>query len=111
MNAKSLPLEFLHKAKTDAEIRQRVMAAWERGTNLAADEVLAIAREAGYSFDRKEFEQAVLSDMEKRYAAGDKKLAAVFGNHELKAPPESSCAKGCLSYSINYCPSPPYPAE
>lgn len=106
MKTQSGPLDFLDKSQTDQQVSDRVLAAFERGANLAADEVIKIARQLGYTFDRKQFEQEVLRSMEERFAAGERQLAYVIGNPQLAGAPESACSRGCLSYSVNYHPKP-----
>jgi hypothetical protein len=101
---KAGPLAFLAKAQKDAKLSARVQAAVERGNMVTAEEVLQIAKEFGYTFTRREFESAVKRSMEERFAAGDQSLADVAGRRKPKGPPESSCAKGCLSYTKSWHP-------
>jgi predicted ribosomally synthesized peptide with nif11-like leader len=101
----SKPLQFLAKAQKDRKLRARVQAAVERGGKLTGEEVLQIAQEFGFSFTRSEFEKEVKRNLEERFAAGDESLARVAGKKKVKEPLESSCAKGCLSYTISWHPS------
>jgi hypothetical protein len=100
------PIEFLEQAQNDPELSARVYAAVERGGRVTAEEVLEIAREFGYSFSRSEFERDVKRNMAERFKAGDESLADVAGRKRPRPPrpPESSCARGCLSWTKNYCP-------
>lgn len=97
--AHSKPLEFLAKAQEDPKIADRVFAAVEKGGMVTAEEVLRIASEAGFSFTREEFERDVRKNLEERFAAGDQSLATML---KTKGPPQSSCAKGCLSYTVSW---------
>jgi hypothetical protein len=101
---KSQPLEFLAKAQEDPKLSARVLAAVERGGKVTAEEVLQIAQEFGFSFTRSEFEKEVKRSYAERFAAGEKDLADVTGKRKPKGPPESSCAKGCLSYTKSWHP-------
>ena len=104
-STQSKPLEFLQKAQTDPKLSARVLAAVERGGKLVGEEVLQIAQEFGYSFSRNEFEKEVKRNMAERFAAGEAQLADVAGKKKPPKPPESSCAKGCLSYTKSWHPS------
>jgi hypothetical protein len=99
----SKPVQFLARARKDRKLSARIAAAVERGGKLTANEVLEIAREFGFSFTRGEFEKAVKQDYAARFAAGDKSLADVVARRRPR-PPESSCAKGCLSYTKSWHP-------
>ena len=106
MQKKSKTLEFLSKAQRDRRISARVQAAVERGGKMTADEVLQIAKEFGYSITRSEFERDVKRSLAERFAAGDDSLVDVAGAKKPTKPLESSCAKGCLSYTKSWHPSP-----
>jgi hypothetical protein len=99
----SKPLEFLAKAQKDRKLIARVLAAVEKGGKVTAAEVLRIARADGYSFTRQQFEKAVRHSIVERFAAGEVGLAPVVN---VEDAPESSCSKGCLSYTISYHPDP-----
>jgi hypothetical protein len=102
MDKSSSPLEFLQAAETDSKLGQRVLKAVERGGRTTAEEVMEIAAEFGYTFSRREFEAAARSASEAKFS---ERSAALKPKPKPKPkPPESSCAKGCLSYSVNYCP-------
>ena len=101
---KSDPIAFLAKAQEDDKLSRRLLAALERGGQVTASEVLDIAREFGYSFTGGEFEKAVKRDYVTRFAAGDQSLADVATAKPKPKPPQSSCAKGCLSWTKSYCP-------
>jgi hypothetical protein len=105
MADRSAPLKFLDEAQSDPRLSARVLAAVERGGKLTGDEIVQIAEEFGYSFTRREFERDVKRDMEARFKAGDESLADVAGKKKPPGPPESSCAKGCLSYTKSWHPS------
>src|SRR5690242_14521122 len=105
MAKRSAPLQFLADAQTDPKLSVRVLAAVERGGKLTGEEIVQIAEEFGYSFTRREFERDVRRDMEERFKAGDESLADVAGKKKPPGPPESSCAKGCLSYTKSWHPS------
>jgi hypothetical protein len=103
---RSKTLEFLAKAEKDPRLGRRVFAAVARGGRVTADEVLEIAREFGFSLTRAQFEKEALRDMERRFAAGEQDLAVALGKKKKPKPkpPESSCAKGCLSWTVNWHP-------
>jgi hypothetical protein len=102
---KSKPLQFLEKAETDPKLSARVDKAIERGGKVTAEEVLQIANEFGFSFTRKEFEKEMTRNMAERFDAGEAQLARPTKPKPKPKPPlESTCAKGCLSWTINYCP-------
>jgi Nif11 domain len=101
MPKQSNPLEFLAKAQEDPKLSARVLKAVEKGGRLTAAEVVQIAKKAGFSFTRQAFEKAVRRSIEERFAAGERDLATMVN---AKNPPESSCAKGCLSYTISWHP-------
>lgn len=98
------PIQFLDAANTDPELNARVLAAFERGAMASASEIMRLAEEAGFSFTQQEFESAVRKNMQRRFAAGAIELADVVRQAGRK-PPESSCAKGCLSYTKSWHPS------
>jgi Nif11 domain len=105
MKKSSDPMAFLAKAQEDDRLSRRLIAALERGGQVTASEVLDIAQEFGYSFSRSEFEKAVKRDYVTRFAAGDESLADVARAKPKPKPPQSSCAKGCLSWTKSYCPN------
>mgnify|MGYP003584014079 CR=1 FL=1 len=98
----SAPLEFLRKAQEDPKLSAAVFAAVEKGGMATASEVMRIAKEAGYSFTKEEFERAVRRSISKRFLAGESSLATVVSAQDT---PESSCAKGCLSYTTSWHPT------
>jgi Nif11 domain len=100
------PIEFLARAQEDPKLSARVLAAVERGGRVTAEEVLEIAREFGYSFTRAEFEREVKRNMAERFKAGDESLADVMAKRPTK-PPQSSCARGCVSWTTNWHPTLP----
>jgi Nif11 domain len=97
------PIEFLKRAQEDPKISAMVRAALEKGAEVTAAEVLKIANSSGYRFTRKQFEASVRKSYAERFAAGDWSVTDVLVEPKLK-PPESSCARGCVSYTKNYCP-------
>ena len=103
---RSKPLEFLAQAQKNPKLSARVLAAVERGGKVTAEEVLQIAREFGYKFTKGQFEQAVRRDIAERFKAGDPSLTvgATKKPTPKPKPPESSCAKGCLSYTVSWHP-------
>lgn len=105
---RSKTLQFLAKAQTDRKISARVLAAVERGGKVTAEEVLEIAREFGFKISRAEFERDALRDIQRRYAAGEEDLGVALAVKKPKPkpkPPLSSCAKGCLSWTVNWHPT------
>ena len=98
------PIRFLDAANADPELNARVQAAFERGAMTSASEIMRLAEEAGFSFTQQEFESAVRKNMQRRFAAGAIELADVV-RQSSKEPLESSCAKGCLSYTKSWHPS------
>ncbi len=101
---KSLPIEFLNHAQSDAKTSAMVQTAIEKGAAITANEVLKIAESNGYKFTREEFEKAVRDSYIERFSEGDISVADVLMQSKRR-PPESSCAKGCLSYTKNWHPS------
>ena len=114
--AKSNPLEFLEKSQKDPKLSARVFAAIERGGKVTGDEILQIAKEFGYSFTRNEFEKATRESIAKRFAGGELGLENYVLSKKKRRPkptgpkpvppPESSCPKGCLSYTVSWHPPP-----
>jgi hypothetical protein len=105
---KSQALKFLEKAEKDPKIRNRVIAAMERGGNVTADEVVQIANEFGFKITRSQLQKDAKSRMSERFDAGDANVQAVARTKPTTAPPKppmSSCASGCLSWTKSYCPS------
>jgi hypothetical protein len=100
---KKNPRDFLEAAQKDAKLSDRITEAVEKGAKVTANEVMAIAKEAGYSFTRAEFERAVRQRYSERFAAGDVSLADVMARPRPR-PPLSSCARGCLSYTKSWHP-------
>jgi len=96
-------LEFLKHSQSNRELSKQILAAIEKGGLVTAQEVMRIAKKAGYSFSREEFEVAVRNSIVERFRAGEHGLASVVN---VDDPPESSCAKGCLSYTVSYHPDP-----
>jgi hypothetical protein len=96
-------LEFLNHSQIDRDLSQQILEAVRKGGMVTAEEVMGIATKAGYSFTREEFETAVRSSIIERYRAGEHGLASVVNVND---PPESSCAKGCLSYTTSWHPDP-----
>jgi hypothetical protein len=103
MNGKSQAMEFLKHSQISREISEQILEAIQKSGLATAKEVMRIAKEAGYSFTREEFETAVRSSIIERFRAGEHGLASVVNVND---PPESSCAKGCLSYTISWHPDP-----
>jgi hypothetical protein len=96
-------LEFLKHSQIDRDLSKQVLAAVQKGGLVTAEEVMRVAEKAGYSFTRAEFEAAVRSTIVERFRAGEHGLASVVNVND---PPESSCAKGCLSYTTSWHPDP-----
>lgn len=103
VNGQSQALEFLRHSQINRDISQRILKAIEKGGLVTAEEVMKIAGKAGYSFNREEFEVAVRTSIVERFRAGEFGLASVVNAND---PPESSCAKGCLSYTTSWHPDP-----
>lgn len=99
---KSSPLEFLDAAQKNQEISDRVLAAVEKGGMVTADAVMKIAQEHGFEFSREEFERDVIQSISDRFSAGEDHLGRIINATD---PPESSCAKGCVSWTVNWHPS------
>jgi hypothetical protein len=104
LKKQSAPIAFLERAQKDPELSARVLAAVEKGGKVTAEGVLKIAKEFGFSFTHEEFERGVKRNYAARFAAGEKDLADMLAKPKPK-PPESSCAKGCLSYTKSWHPS------
>jgi hypothetical protein len=98
------PIKFLDAANIDPDINQKVQHAMEKGALVTAEEIMKIARSAGFEFSKEEFESAVRRNMEERFASGEIGLADAVAAKK-KPPLESSCAKGCLSYTKSWHPS------
>jgi predicted ribosomally synthesized peptide with nif11-like leader len=98
------PIRFVDAANTDPDLNARVNAAFEKGAMRTAEEIMRLANEAGFDFTREEFESAVRKNLQQRFAGGAIELADVVLQSK-KEPLESSCAKGCLSYTKSWHPS------
>ena len=101
---RSNPLEFLTKAQKDQKLSARILAAVERGNLVTAEEVLQIAREFGFSFSRQQFEKAVKKAIAERFRGKNLSEAQAKPKPKPK-PPKSSCALGCLSYTVSWHPT------
>jgi hypothetical protein len=101
---RSDPLEFLKQAQKNKKLSARVLAAVERGNLVTAEEVLQIAGEFGFSFSRQQFEKAVKKDIAERFK-GKNLSEAQAKPKKPRRPPRSSCARGCLSWTISFCPT------
>jgi hypothetical protein len=106
MADRSAPLAFLEQARTDRKLSERVLRAVERGGNVTAAEISEIAAEFGYTFTRAEFERDVRKAFADRIEAPESQTTRALRRprRPRPKPPESSCAKGCLSYTINWHP-------
>ena len=96
-------LEFLKHSQLNRELSKQVLEAISKGGLVTAEAVVRIAEKAGYKFSREEFETAVRNSIVERYRAGEHGLASVVNAND---PPESSCSKGCLSYTTSWHPDP-----
>jgi Skp family chaperone for outer membrane proteins len=101
---KPTPIEFLEHAQADAKTSAKIQAALEKGAAVTTAEVLKIAKASGFTFTSKQFEQAVKKSYAERFAAGDTSLADVV-KKVAPRPPQSSCARGCLSYTKSWHPT------
>ena len=100
------PLDFLKASLEDKALGGKVHAAIERGGMLTAKEVMEIAKREGYSFSKEEFQEAVLRQYREKFEAGDASFEVFFGPNAPADAPESSCQKGCISWTYNnYHPS------
>ncbi len=102
------PLDFLAHAQKNPKLSNRVLAAVERGNMVTAEEILQIAKEFGYAFTRQKFEQAVKTTIAKQFKGKDLSAEQVAKKKKkpiVKKPPLSSCARGCLSYTVSWHPS------
>lgn len=97
------PLAFLDLVNMDPDLSQRVFDAITRGNLVSAEEIMGIAREAGFEFTREEFESASRANLKSRFTAGEVHLAEVVADGRKKPVP-SSCASGCVSWTTNYHP-------
>jgi hypothetical protein len=97
---KSNPLDFLTQAQESPELSARVLAAVERGNMVTAEEVLQIAKEFGFSFSKQQFEKAVKKAIAEQFKGKNLSEAQVVGL-KTRRPPMSSCARGCLSYTVS----------
>lgn len=98
------PIKFLDTANIDPDINKKIQHAMEKGALITAEEIMKIARSAGFDFSKEEFESAVRKNMEQRFSSGEVGLADAVSRKKTK-PLESSCAKGCLSYTKSWHPS------
>ncbi|HEY4168658.1 MAG TPA: Nif11-like leader peptide family natural product precursor [Reyranella sp.] len=102
---RSNPLDFLSQAQKSKKLSARVLAAVERGNLVTAEEVLQIAKEFGYSFSRQQFETAVKKAIAQQFKGkGLSEAQAATSARRRPKPPLSSCARGCLSYTVNWHP-------
>jgi hypothetical protein len=96
-------MEFLKRSQSDRTLSAEVAEAVEKGGMTTAKAVMRIAKKAGYSFTAEQFETAVRKSLVDRYRAGETGLASTVNAH---AALESSCSKGCLSYTKSWHPDP-----
>jgi Nif11 domain len=102
---RSNPMDFLSKAQKNAKLSARVLAAVERGNLVTSEEVIQIAKEFGYSFSRQQFETAVKKAIAQQFKGKDLSEAQIGTSARRRPkPPLSSCARGCLSYTISWHP-------
>jgi Nif11 domain len=95
--------DFMKRAKTDQKLIDKIFHVLEKHGKAQAEEILSLAREEGFSFTTAEFEETMLSDMNQQFSAA-KETAAQPAAKPVPKPPMSSCARGCLSWTVNYCP-------
>lgn len=95
------PLDFLKTSLEDESLGEKIHKAIERGGMLTAKAVMEIAACEGYSFSREEFQEAVLRQYREKFEAGDASFEVFFGPNAAANPPESSCQKGCISWTYN----------
>ena len=62
-------LEFLKHSQSNRELSKQILAAIEKGGLVTAQEVMRIAKKAGYSFSREEFEVTVRNSIVERFRA------------------------------------------
>jgi len=93
--------DFLQQSQNNRKLAGQILKAIEKGGLVTAKEVMKIAEEAGYSFSREDFEVTVRNAIVERFRAGELGLASTVNAND---PPESSCAKGCLSYTVSWHP-------
>lgn len=103
MSKRSQVQDFLEHSQIDRKLSDKVLKAISKGGMVTAEAVMKIAEDAGYSFSREEFEREVRASIVARYKAGEFGLASTVNAND---PPESSCAKGCLSYTTSWHPDP-----
>jgi hypothetical protein len=106
MDKRSTTLRFLQEAQSDPKLGARVLLAVERGGRVTADEVMQIAREFGYTFTRAEFEREARRNFKERFSAGEQIVGEMAAKKKKPKPkpPQSSCAQGCLSYTVSWHP-------
>jgi hypothetical protein len=105
MDKQSKVVEFLEKANGDPKLAGRLYKVFGKHGRAQAAEILKIARVAGYTFTRGQFESAVMGGIATRFRA--KKSKAGRRSAALKPkprPPQSACSRGCLSWTVNFCP-------
>ncbi|WP_324755179.1 Nif11-like leader peptide family natural product precursor [Roseovarius sp. Pro17] len=95
------PLVFIKATLEDKALAEKVHEAIERGGMVTAKAVMEIAEREGYSFSREEFQEAVLKEYRKKFEAGDTSFEVFFGPNAATNAPESSCQKGCISWTYN----------
>ena len=98
---KKSPLDFIKTSLEDQALGRKIHEAIERGGMLTANAVMEIAAREGYSFSREEFQEAVLQQYREKFEAGDTSFEVFFGPNAAADPPESSCQKGCISWTYN----------
>ena len=81
--------DFLNHFQQDKKLAREILEAISKGGMITAEAVMQVAKKAGYSSSREDFERTVRSDIIARYRAGEHKLAATVNAND---PPESSCA-------------------
>ncbi len=93
--------EFLKRANTDKKLIKKIYHVLEKHGKAQAEDILSLAREEGFSFTTAEFEEAVLKDVDQQFSATKETATQPAAKPK---PPLSSCARGCLSWTRNYCP-------
>ena len=103
-------MEFLAKSKTDAKLGEKILKVFEAQGIESANQIMKIAHDEGFAFSQVEFEAGVRESIAATFSGGKQADETPEGGVERARPrpPMSTCARGCLSYTVNWHPVDPF---
>jgi hypothetical protein len=90
--------DFLQRTEKDENLRASIEKSVKAGSRVTFDRILDVASKAGYKFSEEDLRAVLKEKLKNRVSAGDFDL----GRFASSNAPESSCASGCLSWTITY---------